>query len=55
MEGFNLDLLPVFLGFPSGPAWISFRGIWISFREISKSFIAPARLKASARPEDVES
>jgi hypothetical protein len=27
MEGFNLDLLPVFLGFPSAPAWISFRKI----------------------------
>jgi hypothetical protein len=42
MEGFNLDFLPVFLGFPS-PAWISFRRILISFRRVWKSFIASAR------------
>jgi hypothetical protein len=42
MEGFNLDFLPVFLGFPSGSAWISFRKIWISFRGVWKSSVTLA-------------
>jgi hypothetical protein len=42
MEGFNLDFLPVFLGFPSARAWIPFRGIW-------KSFIALARRQKRRR------
>jgi hypothetical protein len=32
IEGFNLDLLPHPLGFPSAKIWISSGGIWISFR-----------------------